>query len=642
MPKIYVYNIVTMGVLTLLTQTLVSYMAGSANIIDYVKDNPSMFTGIGFKILSYMVSTWYIMISFGTNFLGMVKGFLLTAAFNLDILSVIGLNPVSLGVNMFFAQLPILPLLKRNIYEFTGFALPFIYIGLFDLSEETQIDLTYPVMGGLAIAALEKFVNWKGHKGVINLSLDLLLGTIEWARVKMFEGYDNWFARQEENYGKFEFIHSIVDEDVFAKVMIDNYATRVINNVKGKVINVIMARSKYEMARSKNEFLYAKQSIEVDELKKYKKFIDNQLSKDKNIQDIIEKNKIIDIISSHSSESDIIEKLTTILEQDEYNIITEYQKDPNRFLFNNKIRKTKIEYYDSISFRLDEDLSNINDDTIIYEELDAPWTIDQTIFNELGQTLFWWNTDRNVHSVETIKQLIMDYKNLYISQYDSYIEDVNNIPHGFDQLLNEYEEINILIEKDFKILNIPMKPLGGIERLYPNNQKVKADFYNTLESNNILENPLELIEKVDVTSSAEQYYSFNVSERADLPWQIFLYIVLDLFNNETTVDLHSLETQVNSPGLLFCMNKAGIVNKMQEISDNILEVVYKNDAGIITISGLDKLDKNKILEEYFPYFLEFLRKSTATSKILPLITDTKRSCLTFFFQETLKVLFSLI
>ena len=56
---------------------------------------------------------------------------------------------------------------------------------------------------------------------------------------------------------------------------------------------------------------------------------------------------------------------------------------------------------------------------------------------------------------------------------------------------------------------------------------------------------------------------------------------------------------MNSPGLLFCMNKVGIVNKMQEISDNIFDVVYKNDAGIITISGLDKLDKNKILSEYY-------------------------------------------
>ena len=40
-------------------------------------------------------------------------------------------------------------------------------------------------------------------------------------------------------------------------------------------------------------------------------------------------------------------------------------------------------------------------------------------------------------------------------------------------------------------------------------------------------------------------------------------------------------------------------NKMQEISENMTEIVYKNDAGIITISGLDKLDKNKILSDYY-------------------------------------------
>ena len=110
---------------------------------------------------------------------------------------------------------------------------------------------------------------------------------------------------------------------------------------------------------------------------------------------------------------------------------------------------------------------------------------------------------------------------------------------------------------------------------------------------------LELIEKFDVTSSSEQHYSFNVTERLELPWQIFLYIVLDLFDKETTVDLHSLETTENSPGLLFCMNKSGIVNKMQEVSDNVADVVYKNDAGIITMSGLDGLDKNKVLRQYY-------------------------------------------
>ena len=145
-------------------------------------------------------------------------------------------------------------------------------------------------------------------------------------------------------------------------------------------------------------------------------------------------------------------------------------------------------------------------------------------------------------------------------------------------------------------LNTIDKDINVLLRNYCFSNTVKHNLEDDLSSLLI---ELELIEKVDVTFSSEQYYSFNVSERRDLPWQIFLYIVLDLFKEETTVDLHSLETKVNSPGLLFCMNKVGIVNKMQEISDNIFDVVYKNDAGIITISGLDKLDKNKILSEYY-------------------------------------------
>ncbi|MBR51407.1 MAG: hypothetical protein CMD58_02710 [Gammaproteobacteria bacterium] len=145
-------------------------------------------------------------------------------------------------------------------------------------------------------------------------------------------------------------------------------------------------------------------------------------------------------------------------------------------------------------------------------------------------------------------------------------------------------------------LNTIDKDVNVLLRNYCFSNTIKHNLEDDLSSLLI---ELELIEKFDVTSSSEQHYSFNVTERKELPWQIFLYIVLDLFNKETTVDLHSLETKVNSPGLLFCMNKAGIVNKMQEISDNLADVVYKNDGGIITISALDRLDKNKILSQYY-------------------------------------------
>ncbi|MBT3612210.1 MAG: DUF4007 family protein [Flavobacteriales bacterium] len=187
-----------------------------------------------------------------------------------------------------------------------------------------------------------------------------------------------------------------------------------------------------------------------------------------------------------------------------------------------------------------------------------------------------------------------NYANLYNEVFNEFRKE--KIEFVKSQLLKFIiSKLEIEGFKNFTINTID-KDVNVLLRNYCFSNSIKHNLEDDLSSLLI---ELELIEKVDVTSSNEQYYAFNVTERLDLPWQIFLYIVLDLFSEETTVDLHSLETKVNSPGLLFCMNKVGIINKMQEISVNISDVVYKNDAGIITVSGLDKLDKNKILAEYY-------------------------------------------
>tara|TARA_B110000977_G_C10997785_1_gene462598 strand:+ start:128 stop:1018 length:891 start_codon:yes stop_codon:yes gene_type:complete len=154
------------------------------------------------------------------------------------------------------------------------------------------------------------------------------------------------------------------------------------------------------------------------------------------------------------------------------------------------------------------------------------------------------------------------------------------------ELLQYKNFTNKTIEKDINVLL----------KNYCYSNTVNANIEDDLSSLLI---DLELIEKSDFTGSSEQLYTFVVTDRNDIPWQVFLYALLDTFVNEVSVDLHSLQTYDNSPGLIFCMNKSGIIYKMQEVAENIVDVVYKNDAGIITLSGIDSLNKDLILEEYY-------------------------------------------
>ena len=156
-------------------------------------------------------------------------------------------------------------------------------------------------------------------------------------------------------------------------------------------------------------------------------------------------------------------------------------------------------------------------------------------------------------------------------------------------------QLELLEFKNFTINTIE-KDVNVLLKNYCYSNSVNANIEDDLSSLLI---ELELIEKSNITGSSEQHYTFGISDRNDIPWQVFLYTLLDTFKNEVSVDLHSLETYDNSPGLIFCMNKSGIIYKMQEIAENISDVVYKNDAGIITLSGLDLLDENLILEQYY-------------------------------------------
>lgn len=208
--------------------------------------------------------------------------------------------------------------------------------------------------------------------------------------------------------------------------------------------------------------------------------------------------------------------------------------------------------------------------------------------------------------------------------YDPYIENKgtlwmlhyhivrNNYASLYSKVFNEFRKEKIdFVKSQLSKFIIMQLEIVGFKNFTTNtiDKDINVLLKNYCFSNSIIHNleddlsalliELELIEKLEVSGASEQHYSFNVNERKDIPWRIILYVILDMFKGELSVDLHSLETKTNAPGLLFCMNKVGLVNKMQEIASNIKQVVYKNDAGIITITGLDKLDKNKILDEYY-------------------------------------------
>ena len=110
---------------------------------------------------------------------------------------------------------------------------------------------------------------------------------------------------------------------------------------------------------------------------------------------------------------------------------------------------------------------------------------------------------------------------------------------------------------------------------------------------------LNLIQKFNLIGSKEQFYRFNITERNEIPNDIFLFVILDIFEGESSIELHKLETDFNAPGFVFCMNRQGLISKMEDLSKEYEDIIFKNDAGIITISFKNEFDKNDVLKSYY-------------------------------------------
>lgn len=476
-PNVIKNNILVSAIITMV----------SASLYTYFQNYDLSHYEMGFRMLTYILSSWYCISAFGIKYGETLMGLLRSAALTFKLYEF-----VPNIILDYFISSSILPILKNHIYKFTAFAIPYIYIGLHDLSDLKEIG-SLPLKLGTIFAVLE-FITAKiplpylNNKGIFKFIFNQLFIYLEGVREYLFEDYKGTFAGLEEKYGTFEFVHTVIDENVFSRVMIDNYANSVLKNIKSKAIRHILFQSP--------EWMHSEETLKINDLKNVKNQIDNQLGKDKKIDNIIEENDIINIVSDNDIE-DIEILLKDTLDSDEYDIIRkEFSENPNIFIKNHNMRKIKIEYYDEMSNKLSE-IVDTDRETITVAELNDEniESAYDTIVDELGQSFIWWNTDRKV-DIEEVKVLMEDYVNIYNSERESNFNDFQNINSDLENLSDEYELINKLIEKDVKLLNTPV------------GSQSKTELFNILKSENVLETDLN--EKVKHFSIKLKYLKKNI------------------------------------------------------------------------------------------------------------------------------------
>lgn len=99
--------------------------------------------------------------------------------------------------------------------------------------------------------------------------------------------------------------------------------------------------------------------------------------------------------------------------------------------------------------------------------------------------------------------------------------------------------------------------------------------------------------------SREELFYIENTERSRLPVEVFLYAILTNSNYGASISLNSLENDINSPGSIFAMSRAGLVAKINEATETYPFIMYTDQAGIKELQIKDGIDPYQILNYYY-------------------------------------------
>jgi hypothetical protein len=96
-----------------------------------------------------------------------------------------------------------------------------------------------------------------------------------------------------------------------------------------------------------------------------------------------------------------------------------------------------------------------------------------------------------------------------------------------------------------------------------------------------------------------EWYQVENDLRTDLPAEIVLFSILDNKKYGNSISFKELQTGENSPGNTFALNADGLLNKIERIVEICSDSTYTQTAGVRELQFKSKLDKWKILNEYY-------------------------------------------
>jgi hypothetical protein len=238
--------------------------------------------------------------------------------------------------------------------------------------------------------------------------------------------------------------------------------------------------------------------------------------------------------------------------------------------------------------------------------------------NMVSSIRYWlraFNIIDNNDNPTTFGKLLFDEKN----GYDPYLEDEGSLWLLHYQLVkNGYASIYSIIFNEFRkektffskdtFVNYVKRLSESNNEFNFNQNTISKDFIvfsklykHDYESKTIEDSYTGILSELDLVQlkSNEDLLFIDNAERDMLPSEIVLFAILDNPNYGNSISLNSLEFDWNSPGLVFALNRTGIINKIKDLTHNSSEITFSDQAGIKELQFSNKPDAYTVLDKYY-------------------------------------------
>lgn len=112
---------------------------------------------------------------------------------------------------------------------------------------------------------------------------------------------------------------------------------------------------------------------------------------------------------------------------------------------------------------------------------------------------------------------------------------------------------------------------------------------------------LGLVRKIEkrIEDKKVEFLAIENDSRASLPLDIFLYVLLNNPHRGTSISLNSIEHDYDSPGTVFAMTRAGIIDKLNEAQEKYKWITYSDHAGVKQVQLNNEPEPVTLLNNYY-------------------------------------------